>query len=76
MKQQPELEVTEQPTDWLVPYARNAKRHTHEQIDQICASIQEFGFNDPVAVWRNGDGVPEIVEGHGRVLAAKRLGMG
>ena len=35
MKQQPELEVTEQPTDWLVPYARNAKRHTHEQIDQI-----------------------------------------
>ena len=76
MKQQPELEVTEQPTDWLVPYARNAKRHTHEQIDQICASIQEFGFNDPVAVWRNGDGAPEIVEGHGRVLAAKRLGMG
>lgn len=76
MKQQPELEVTEQPTDWLVPYARNAKRHTHEQIDQICASIQEFGFNDPVAVWRNAEGVPEIVEGHGRVLAAKRLGMG
>lgn len=71
MKQQPELTVEEVPTESLIPYARNAKIHTNEQIDQICESIGEFGFNDPVAVW---DG-PEIIEGHGRVMAAKKLGL-
>lgn len=56
--------------DALVPYAHNAKVHTDEQVAQIAASIEEFGFNDPVAIWGT-----EIVEGHGRILAAKRLGM-
>lgn len=50
MKQQPELTVEEVPTESLIPYARNAKIHTNEQIDQICESIGKFGFNDPVAV--------------------------
>ena len=61
--------------DKLVPYANNAKLHGSKQVDQIAASIEEFGFNDPVAVWTNPNGELEIVEGHGRVLAAKKLGI-
>ncbi len=72
----PELAVEEMPTDGLVPYARNAKLHSDLQVGQIAASIEEFGFNDPVAVWENAQGELEIVEGHGRVMAAKKLGMG
>ena len=74
MRPMPELTVEEEPTDELIPYANNAKIHTSEQVEQICTSIQEFGFNDPVAVWDGPEG-PEIIEGHGRVLAAKRLGL-
>lgn len=71
----PELTITMLPTDELVPYAGNAKIHTDEQVGQIAASIEQFGFDDPVGVWHDGDGKPVIVEGHGRILAAKRLGM-
>lgn len=53
----------------LKPYANNAKIHTEEQIEQIKKSIEEFGFNDPVAIWKNG----EIIEGHGRLLAAMQI---
>ena len=76
MREQPELTVTEMATSELVPYANNAKIHTREQVEQIAKSIDEFGFNDPVGVWRNGKGELEIIEGHGRVLAAQRLGLG
>lgn len=55
----------------LKPYANNAKVHTAEQIEQIKESIEEFGFNDPIAVWHDN----EIIEGHGRLLAAIELGM-
>lgn len=58
-------------TDDLVPYAGNAKLHPAEQIEQIKKSIEQFGFNDPVAVWKDN----EIIEGHGRLIAAKELGM-
>ena len=74
MRPMPELAVEEMPTEELIPYANNAKIHTNEQIDQIAASIEEFGFNDPVAVWDSPEGT-EIVEGHGRVIAAKKLGL-
>lgn len=57
--------------DEIVPYENNAKEHPQWQVDQIAKSIQEFGFNDPIAV--NGNKV--IIEGHGRYLAAKELGM-
>lgn len=67
------MTVEEVPTDELVPYARNAKVHTNEQIDQIVKSIEELGFNDPIAVRHNEDGAMEIIEGHGRVMAAKKL---
>lgn len=60
----------------LVPYAGNAKRHPDWQVSQIASSIQAFGFNDPVAVWRDVAGHWVIVEGHGRLLAARELGMG
>lgn len=55
----------------IKPYKNNAKKHPREQIDQIKKSIQEFGNNDPIAVWNN-----EIVEGHGRYLALQELGGG
>lgn len=55
----------------LIPYANNAKIHDEIQIEQIKQSIKSYGFNDPVAVWKNN----EIIEGHGRVLAAKDLGI-
>lgn len=70
------LQVEYEPTDSLVPYANNAKIHTEAQIEQIASSIREFGFNDPIGVWVNRKGESEIVEGHGRVLAAQKLGIG
>lgn len=73
--EQPRLEVAEVPVASLVPYAGNAKQHPSEQVDQIAASIREFGNCDPIAVWTNADGEPEIVEGHGRLLALQRLGI-
>lgn len=75
MRPMPELKVVTVKTDELVPYAGNAKLHPHEQIDQIAQSIQEFGNNDPIAVWHNDRGEMEIVEGHGRVLALNKLGI-
>lgn len=56
----------------LKPYLNNAKIHTAEQIEQIKKSIEEFGMNDPIAIWKNN----EIIEGHGRLLALKELGYG
>ena len=67
MKQQIEYIETEK----LIPYARNSRTHSDEQIQQIMGSIKEFGFTNPVLV--DGDGV--IIAGHGRTMAAQRLGM-
>ena len=55
----------------LKPYKNNAKIHTEEQIEQIVKSIEQFGMNDPVAVWGEEN---LIVEGHGRLEALKKLG--
>jgi DNA modification methylase len=55
----------------LIPHARNARTHSDEQVAQIAGSIAEFGFVNPVLV--GDDGV--IVAGHGRVLAARKLGL-
>ena len=59
------------PITQLKPYSNNAKIHTQEQIDQIKASIQEFGMNDPIALWKDNI----IIEGHGRLLACQELGL-
>ena len=55
----------------LVPYERNAKQHSAEQVQKIADSIKEFGFLSPVLIDRAGN----IIAGHGRVMAAKSLGM-
>jgi hypothetical protein len=57
--------------DQLTPYKGNARTHSKKQIEQIAASIRKFGFNNPVLVDDNG----QIVAGHGRVEAAKLLGL-
>lgn len=75
MRPMPELKVEEIPTAELVEYQNNAKLHPHEQIDQIAQSISEFGFNSPILAWHNDDGEPEIIAGHGRLMAAKKLGL-
>jgi DNA modification methylase len=56
----------------LIPYARNARTHSDAQVAQIAASIREFGWTNPVLV----DGGNGVVAGHGRVLAARKLGLG
>lgn len=64
-------EVQEVSLSSLVPYERNAKIHGQEQIEKLKASIQEFGFLTPCLIDRDNN----IIAGHGRVLAAKELGM-
>lgn len=68
MKKQ-ELKVEYVPKEALKTYANNAKVHTPAQIEGIKKSITEFGFNDPIAVWKDN----EIIEGHGRLLAAMEM---
>ena len=55
----------------LVPYARNSRTHSDEQVAQIAASIKEWGFTNPVLIEPDGG----IIAGHGRVMAAQRLGL-
>lgn len=55
----------------LIPYVNNARTHSESQIKQIAASIERFGFTNPILINANG----MIVAGHGRVMAAKKLGM-
>ena len=66
-----ELKIIYKKTAELLPYARNARTHSDSQVAQLAASIKEFGFNNPVAI--DADGM--ILCGHGRVMAAQRLGM-
>jgi len=64
-------EIERWPIAKLVPYARNARTHSEEQVAQIAASIVEFGFANPILA--GSDGV--IVAGHGRLAAAQKLGL-
>jgi site-specific DNA-methyltransferase (adenine-specific) len=59
------------PVSDLIPYARNSRTHSDEQVTQIAASIREFGFTNPVLIDSNGT----IIAGHGRVMAAKKVGL-
>ncbi len=65
------LEIKYLPIDELVPYARNPRTHSEEQIAQIAASIKEFGFTNPVLL----DGENGVIAGHGRLAAARSLGL-
>lgn len=64
------IEIQYKATEDLIPYARNSRTHSAEQIAQIAASIREFGWTNPVLI----DGENGIIAGHGRVLAAHKLG--
>src|SRR5437870_1428691 len=59
------------PVEKLIPFARSARTHSEAQVAQIAASIAEFGFNNPILV----DTKAGILAGHGRLLAARKLGM-
>lgn len=65
------LAITERPVDELIPYVNNARIHSDEQVAQIAASIKEFGFNVPIVT----DGENGVLAGHGRLLAARKLGL-
>lgn len=67
-----ELHIEYVPVDDLKPYDKNARKHGDFDVDAIAESIRKFGFNDPIGVWGKDN---LIVEGHGRLLASKKLGM-
>ena len=64
------MKIQEVAVNKLIPYAKNSRTHSPEQVGQIAASIKEFGFRNPILV----DGVG-IIAGHGRLLAAQKLGL-
>ena len=66
-----DLVVEYRPLDTLVAYARNARTHSDAQVAELAGSIREFGFTNPVLVGEDGT----LIAGHGRVLAARKLGM-
>ncbi len=65
------IQIEMRPLDVLIPYARNAKQHSDAQVAQIAASIREFGWGAPILV----DGQNNVIAGHGRLLAARKLGL-
>jgi DNA modification methylase len=64
-----DLQIEQWPVERLIPYARNARTHSDEQVAQVAASIAEFGFVNPILV--GPDGV--LIAGHARLLAARKL---
>jgi ParB-like chromosome segregation protein Spo0J len=72
IKENQQLRVTYRPVAALIPYANNPRTHSDDQIKQIANSIKEFGWTNPVLV----DGAHGIIAGHGRVMAARSLGLG
>ena len=71
MKETPALKVVYRQVADLIPYARNARTHSDEQVTRIASSIKEFGFTNPILI----DGDNGIIAGHGRILAARKLGI-
>jgi hypothetical protein len=66
-----DLAIEHRAVESLIPYARNARTHSEAQVAQIAASIREFGWTNPVLV----DGENGVIAGHGRLLAARKLGL-
>ena len=65
------MQIEQVAVESLIPYARNSRTHSDEQVAQIAASIKEFGWTNPILI----DGESGIIAGHGRLLAARKLGM-
>jgi hypothetical protein len=68
---EPRLQVEYWPLARLIPYARNARTHSEAQVAEIAGSIRAFGFSNPILVSETGD----IIAGHGRLAAARKLGL-
>jgi 16S rRNA G966 N2-methylase RsmD len=64
------MKITQKKVDSLIPYINNSRTHSDEQVAQIAASIKEFGWTNPILV----DGDNSIIAGHGRLMAARKLG--
>jgi ParB-like chromosome segregation protein Spo0J len=64
------MKITQKKVTELIPYVNNSRTHSDEQVAQIAASIKEFGWTNPILV----DGTNGIIAGHGRLLAARKLG--
>lgn len=67
----PASEIVTRPVGALIPYARNARTHSEEQVAQIAASIREWGWTNPVLI----DEDAGVIAGHGRLMAARKLGI-
>lgn len=65
------LQIVYRKVEDLIPYERNSRTHSEEQIEKVVASIKEFGWTNPILI----DEEQGIIAGHGRLEAAKRLGM-
>lgn len=65
------MEIVNKKVIDLIPYINNSRTHNEEQVKQICASINEFGFTNPLLI----DEKENIIAGHGRLLASKKLNM-
>jgi ParB-like chromosome segregation protein Spo0J len=65
------LEITYQKVTDLIPYVNNSRTHSEAQVSQVAASIKEFGFTNPILI----DSENVIIAGHGRLLAAQKLGL-
>jgi len=65
------MNIEQRSIDSLIPYVNNSRKHSDEQVAQIAASIKEFGWTNPILV----DGDNGLIAGHGRLLAARKLGM-
>ena len=64
------MEIVKIKMNDLKPYSKNAKKHSKKQIERIANSIESFGFNDPIGIWKDNI----VIEGHGRLEALKQLG--
>jgi len=64
------MKITQKQVESLIPYINNSRTHSDEQVAQIAGSIKEFGWTNPILV----DGANGIIAGHGRLLAARKLG--
>nr|WP_074007556.1 ParB/Srx family N-terminal domain-containing protein [Yersinia aleksiciae] len=71
VKNQKKLEIVYKPLNSLIVYAKNARTHSVEQVDEITASIKQFGWTTPILIDERG----EVIAGHGRLLAAEQLGI-
>lgn len=70
-KENQKLQIVYLPIDALVPYEKNARKHTKDDVAVIIKSIEDFGFDDPIGIWSDNN---IVVTGHGRLLAARELG--